>query len=335
MSRASPRPSPRRCIDYRTNFGGFQNTRELVDILGMSEADLRHRASLPHPVIDASHGARRWRIPALVVAARSPRCGAVVWRRRSRCSESSPSRSALPCLGLARARSAPGRARDRARRCAPAGGRPGRASRRSTCTGAARALPLAGQTVIDHRSRRRRQPARRRRRRGAGRADQIADRRRRRSPASATSWCAGAVRPRPASATRSRPRASSTLPRDLPTFDRRAYLAQRHVVPRAPGDQLRRARPGAGLAGLPALAALALHRRARRRAPGAARRRAARHRPRRPPGHPGQPPERARSRPASSTCWCSAASRSRSSRASCRARCGRSSAGTPPGPPSP
>jgi competence protein ComEA len=26
-------------IDYRTNFGGFQNTRELVDILGMSEAD--------------------------------------------------------------------------------------------------------------------------------------------------------------------------------------------------------------------------------------------------------------------------------------------------------
>lgn len=27
------------CIDYRTNFGGFQNTRELVDILGMSEAN--------------------------------------------------------------------------------------------------------------------------------------------------------------------------------------------------------------------------------------------------------------------------------------------------------
>ena len=26
------------CIDYRTNFGGFQNMRELVDILGMSEA---------------------------------------------------------------------------------------------------------------------------------------------------------------------------------------------------------------------------------------------------------------------------------------------------------
>jgi len=26
-------------IDYRTNFGGFQNTRELVDILGMGEAD--------------------------------------------------------------------------------------------------------------------------------------------------------------------------------------------------------------------------------------------------------------------------------------------------------
>ena len=26
------------CLDYRTNFGGFQNTRELVDILGMSEA---------------------------------------------------------------------------------------------------------------------------------------------------------------------------------------------------------------------------------------------------------------------------------------------------------
>jgi competence protein ComEA len=26
-------------IDYRTSFGGFQNTRELVDILGMSEAD--------------------------------------------------------------------------------------------------------------------------------------------------------------------------------------------------------------------------------------------------------------------------------------------------------
>jgi competence protein ComEA len=25
-------------IDYRTNYGGFQNTRELVDILGMSEA---------------------------------------------------------------------------------------------------------------------------------------------------------------------------------------------------------------------------------------------------------------------------------------------------------
>jgi competence protein ComEA len=27
------------CIDYRTNYGGFQNTRELVDLLGMSEAD--------------------------------------------------------------------------------------------------------------------------------------------------------------------------------------------------------------------------------------------------------------------------------------------------------
>jgi competence ComEA-like helix-hairpin-helix protein len=27
------------CLDYRVNFGGFQNTRELVDILGMSEAD--------------------------------------------------------------------------------------------------------------------------------------------------------------------------------------------------------------------------------------------------------------------------------------------------------
>ena len=27
------------CLDYRTNFGGFQNTRELVDILGMSEAE--------------------------------------------------------------------------------------------------------------------------------------------------------------------------------------------------------------------------------------------------------------------------------------------------------
>src|ERR1700682_646636 len=26
-------------IDYRTNFGGFQNTRELVDILGMSAAE--------------------------------------------------------------------------------------------------------------------------------------------------------------------------------------------------------------------------------------------------------------------------------------------------------
>lgn len=26
-------------IDYRTNFGGFQSTRELVDILGMSEAE--------------------------------------------------------------------------------------------------------------------------------------------------------------------------------------------------------------------------------------------------------------------------------------------------------
>ena len=26
-------------INYRTNFGGFQNTRELVDILGMSEAE--------------------------------------------------------------------------------------------------------------------------------------------------------------------------------------------------------------------------------------------------------------------------------------------------------
>ena len=26
------------CIDYRTNFGGFQNTRELVDVLSMSEA---------------------------------------------------------------------------------------------------------------------------------------------------------------------------------------------------------------------------------------------------------------------------------------------------------
>lgn len=26
-------------LDYRANFGGFQNTRELVDVLGMSEAD--------------------------------------------------------------------------------------------------------------------------------------------------------------------------------------------------------------------------------------------------------------------------------------------------------
>ncbi|TAN31830.1 ComEA family DNA-binding protein [bacterium] len=26
-------------IDYRTNYGGFQSTRELVDVLGMSEAD--------------------------------------------------------------------------------------------------------------------------------------------------------------------------------------------------------------------------------------------------------------------------------------------------------
>jgi len=27
------------CIDYRVNFGGFQSTRELVDVLGMSEAE--------------------------------------------------------------------------------------------------------------------------------------------------------------------------------------------------------------------------------------------------------------------------------------------------------
>ena len=27
------------CLDYRANYGGFQNTRELVDILGLSEAD--------------------------------------------------------------------------------------------------------------------------------------------------------------------------------------------------------------------------------------------------------------------------------------------------------
>src|SRR3989449_1463528 len=27
------------CLDYRTNFGGFQSTRELVEILGMSETD--------------------------------------------------------------------------------------------------------------------------------------------------------------------------------------------------------------------------------------------------------------------------------------------------------
>lgn len=36
-------------IDYRTNFGGFQNTRELVDILGMSEANYviaRHYVTL-------------------------------------------------------------------------------------------------------------------------------------------------------------------------------------------------------------------------------------------------------------------------------------------------
>lgn len=26
-------------VDYRSNYGGFQNTRELVDVLGMSEAD--------------------------------------------------------------------------------------------------------------------------------------------------------------------------------------------------------------------------------------------------------------------------------------------------------
>jgi len=29
----------RECLDYRVNFGGFQNTRELVDVLGMSETD--------------------------------------------------------------------------------------------------------------------------------------------------------------------------------------------------------------------------------------------------------------------------------------------------------
>lgn len=37
------------CIDYRTNFGGFQNTRELVEILGMSEAEYviaRHYVTL-------------------------------------------------------------------------------------------------------------------------------------------------------------------------------------------------------------------------------------------------------------------------------------------------
>lgn len=36
-------------IDYRTNFGGFQSTRELVDILGMGEADFviaRHYLTL-------------------------------------------------------------------------------------------------------------------------------------------------------------------------------------------------------------------------------------------------------------------------------------------------
>ena len=29
----------RACIDYRSNFGGFESARELVDVLGMSEAD--------------------------------------------------------------------------------------------------------------------------------------------------------------------------------------------------------------------------------------------------------------------------------------------------------
>src|SRR5262245_20263104 len=29
----------RECYDYRVNYGGFQSTRELVDVLGMSEAD--------------------------------------------------------------------------------------------------------------------------------------------------------------------------------------------------------------------------------------------------------------------------------------------------------
>jgi competence protein ComEA len=36
-------------IDYRTNFGGFQSTRELVDVLGMSEVDFviaRHYLTL-------------------------------------------------------------------------------------------------------------------------------------------------------------------------------------------------------------------------------------------------------------------------------------------------
>jgi competence protein ComEA len=36
-------------IDYRTNFGGFQSTRELVEILGMSETDFvvaRHYLTL-------------------------------------------------------------------------------------------------------------------------------------------------------------------------------------------------------------------------------------------------------------------------------------------------
>src|SRR5207253_1683927 len=32
-------PCPRSRVSYRTNYGGFQNTRELVDILGMSEAE--------------------------------------------------------------------------------------------------------------------------------------------------------------------------------------------------------------------------------------------------------------------------------------------------------
>ena len=77
------------CIDYRTNFGGFQNTRELVDILGLTESDyvIARRCSPRISNASPSRPRRNWSSRAdqegLRPAFRRPSCGPTR-RERSR-----------------------------------------------------------------------------------------------------------------------------------------------------------------------------------------------------------------------------------------------------------